>query len=77
MVAQLVLMRELASSFAGNELVYGLSLAVWLLWVALGAHLAGRIAPRSLGAPFAGGLAASSASRVPSSASRRGPRPGS
>ncbi|NIM92131.1 MAG: hypothetical protein GTO18_00235 [Anaerolineales bacterium] len=36
-ISQLVLMRELVATFYGNELLYGLILAVWLAWVAIGA----------------------------------------
>lgn len=39
-------MRELAAVFYGNELVYGLALAVWMLWVAAGARLGGRFTSR-------------------------------
>ncbi len=40
--AQILLLRELAATFYGNELVYGLALAIWLVWTALGARLAVR-----------------------------------
>ena len=43
-VAQIVLMRELIVVFYGNEISLGLMLANWLLWTALGASLAGRLA---------------------------------
>jgi spermidine synthase len=41
-VAQLLLVRELVSVFYGNELLLGLILAAWMLWVALGARGLGR-----------------------------------
>ncbi len=44
-ITQLVLMRELFSAFAGNELVLGVALGNWLLLMGLGAAL-GRWAPR-------------------------------
>jgi spermidine synthase len=36
-VSQVVLMRELVAAFYGTELLYGLALAAWLAWVAVGA----------------------------------------
>ncbi|HEY63599.1 MAG TPA: hypothetical protein G4O02_03410 [Caldilineae bacterium] len=36
-VAQIVLMRELMAAFYGNELLFGLVLAAWLAWGAVGA----------------------------------------
>jgi spermidine synthase len=41
-VGQVLLMRELVATFYGNELIFGLVLAVWLAWGALGAFAAGR-----------------------------------
>jgi spermidine synthase len=35
-IAQVVLMRELVATFYGNELLFGLVLAAWLAWVAVG-----------------------------------------
>jgi spermidine synthase len=35
-IAQIVLMRELVATFYGNELLFGLTLAAWLAWVAVG-----------------------------------------
>jgi spermidine synthase len=42
-VGQVVLLRELAAALYGNEFVYGLALTAWMLWVATGALLSGRI----------------------------------
>jgi spermidine synthase len=57
MVGQLVLMRELVAVFYGNELVFGLILAAWMMWVAVGSWGLGRwVTRRGLGA---GALAAS------------------
>jgi len=36
-IAQVVLMRELVATFYGNELLFGLALAAWLAWAAVGA----------------------------------------
>lgn len=41
--AQLLLLRELVSSFLGSELTIGFIFAAWLLWEAAGARLAGKI----------------------------------
>jgi spermidine synthase len=59
MIGQVVLMRELVATFYGNELVFGLILAAWLLWVAAGsAGLARLVEGRRLGpGTFATGLA--------------------
>jgi len=59
MIGQVVLMRELVATFYGNELVFGLILAAWLLWVAAGSAGLGRLAEgRRLGlGTFATGLA--------------------
>lgn len=38
-ITQLVMMRELTAAFAGNELVFGISLGAWLLLTAAGAWL--------------------------------------
>ena len=59
MIGQVVLMRELVATFYGNELVFGLILAAWLLWVAAGSAGLGRLAEgRDLGpGAFAAGLA--------------------
>jgi spermidine synthase len=59
MIGQVVLMRELVATFYGNELVFGLILAAWLLWVAAGSAGLGRLAKgRRLGAgALAAGLA--------------------
>jgi spermidine synthase len=58
MIGQVVLMRELVATFYGNELVFGLILAIWLLWVAAGSAGLGRLAKgRRLGlGAFAMGL---------------------
>ena len=45
-VAQIVLMRELVVVFYGNEICFGLTLAGWLLWTALGSGVLGRLATR-------------------------------
>lgn len=56
-VAQVLLVRELVSTFYGNELLLGLILAAWLAWGALGAWLAGKWSPRLLGGrPLIGGM---------------------
>jgi spermidine synthase len=59
MIGQVVLMRELVATFYGNELVFGLILAAWLLWVAAGSTGLARLAQgRKLGlGTFATGLA--------------------
>ena len=43
-LAQVLLLRELLVSFRGNELSLGIALAAWLLWVALGSAVGGRLA---------------------------------
>jgi spermidine synthase len=48
MIAQIVLMRELMVVFYGNELSLGLSLAMWLFWVAVGSWTMGRFLIRHL-----------------------------
>ena len=40
-VGQIVLMRELIQVFNGNEIAFGVLLATWLLWTAVGSALAG------------------------------------
>jgi len=45
-IGQVVLMRELVAVFYGNELVFGLILAWWLLWEAVGAWGLGHWADR-------------------------------
>jgi len=59
MIGQVMLMRELVATFYGNELVFGLILAAWLLWVAAGSAGLARLAQgRRLGpGAFATGLA--------------------
>jgi spermidine synthase len=71
-MGQVLLMRELAAVFYGNELVYGLALAVWMLWVAAGARLGGRLRHRSL---FAAGLSLAAAVLPAQMAFIRGVRP--
>ncbi len=71
-LGQVLLMRELAAVFYGNELVYGLALAIWMLWVAAGARLGGRLGHRSF---FAAGLALSAAVLPAQIAFVRGVRP--
>ena len=46
-VAQIVLLRELIVVFYGNEISFGVMLAGWLLWTALGSSLLGRIGARA------------------------------
>ena len=62
-IAQIVLMRELVATFYGNELLFGLVLAAWVAWVAVGSWGLGRLAERrQLGAgTFAAGLALAAA----------------
>jgi len=51
MVGQVVLMRELVAVFYGNELVFGLILAAWMMWVAVGSWGLGRwLSRRGIGA---------------------------
>src|SRR5208337_3298949 len=51
-IGRVLTLRELAITFHGNELVYGAALAVWLLLVALGSGVLGKLAGRrSLGIP--------------------------
>lgn len=45
-VIQTVFLRELITAFNGNELIYGLVLAVWLVTYSAGAGLLGRLADR-------------------------------
>jgi spermidine synthase len=45
-IAQVVLIREFAAVFYGNELSFGLLLATWLIWTAVGSRLTGQLAPR-------------------------------
>ncbi len=40
-IGQVLLMRELVATFYGNELLFGLILAVWLAWGAAGSAVAG------------------------------------
>jgi spermidine synthase len=57
-IAQIVLMRELVATFYGNELLFGLILAAWLAWVAVGSWGLARLAvrPRLGRGAFAVGL---------------------
>jgi spermidine synthase len=71
-MGQVLLMRELAAVFYGNELVYGLALAVWMLWVAAGARLGGQLRSRSL---FGAGLYLAAAVLPAQIAFVRGVRP--
>ena len=51
-IGQVLSVRELATAFHGNELVYGAVLAVWLLLFAVGSAVLGRLAGKySLGVP--------------------------
>lgn len=45
-VAQAVILRELIISFYGNEFFVGIVLASWLLWVAIGSEILGKILNR-------------------------------
>lgn len=57
-VAQVVLIRELVAVFYGNELVFGLILAAWMMWVAAGSWGASRlIVRRGAGAGAFAGMA--------------------
>jgi spermidine synthase len=47
LVAQLLLLRELLIVFSGNELSIGIILANWLILMAFGSYVAGRLAERS------------------------------
>jgi spermidine synthase len=49
-LTQLVLMRELLSVFAGNELVFGIVLGNWMLLTGIGATLGGLTKPRPVAA---------------------------
>lgn len=49
-LAQVVLLRELAVAFYGVELIYILAIGAWLLWTALGALAGRRRRPRSTAA---------------------------
>ncbi|MDY7076743.1 MAG: hypothetical protein SXV54_07430 [Chloroflexota bacterium] len=59
-IAQVILMRELVATFYGNELLFGLVLSTWLVWVAVGSFpggLARLVERRQLGSgAFAVGL---------------------
>jgi len=46
LISQVVIMRELAALFAGQEVFLGFGLAAWLLWVSLGSWLYGRLRTR-------------------------------
>ena len=43
LAGQSVVVRELLTTFGGNELVIGLVFGFWLLWVATGAAVASRL----------------------------------
>ncbi|MEW6607200.1 MAG: methyltransferase [bacterium] len=45
-LAQILLMRELAVVFYGNELSFGITIAGWLFWTAIGSSLIGRLVDR-------------------------------
>lgn len=45
-LAQILLMRELAGVFYGNELSLGLTLASWLFWTGIGSFILGRLTDR-------------------------------
>ena len=46
-IAQALMLRELAARLNGNELIYGISLTVWLLSGALGSYVGGKLLPRT------------------------------
>ena len=56
-IGQLLLLRELVAVFYGNELVFGLILAAWLAWVAVGAWGLPRLFPPRKPAEASGGWA--------------------
>jgi spermidine synthase len=65
-VGQIVLMRELVAAFYGNELVFGLILAAWMAWVAVGSWgLGGLLRRRGWGAGAFAGAAALTAVLLP------------
>lgn len=43
---QVILLRQMAVAFGGNEMAWGIILACWLWWVALGSYLGGKIVPQ-------------------------------
>ena len=43
LASQVLLMREFAAHFYGNEVVFGVLLAAWMFWTGLGSILAARI----------------------------------
>ncbi len=47
-LAQVVLLRELLTVFSGHELSFGIILAGWMFWVAVGSAIANEILARSL-----------------------------
>jgi spermidine synthase len=55
-IAQVVLMRELVATLYGNELLFGLILAAWLAWVAVGAWVLPPYLQRGGKRAFAAGL---------------------
>lgn len=67
LLSQVILIREMMATFLGNELVAGLLLAGWLLWVGLGSFLAGRLSRsfRLIGSGTLALLQAVSAALVP------------
>jgi len=55
-IGQLLLLRELMVTFYGNELTIGVILGNWLVFEALGAYLAGRVAPGRIHLCYLAGL---------------------
>ena len=45
-LGQILLLRELSVLFYGNELSYGITLACWLMWTAVGSGILGRFSDR-------------------------------
>jgi spermidine synthase len=54
-IAQVVLMRELVATFYGSELLFGIVLAAWLAWVAVGSWGLARFPARYLSLSWRGG----------------------
>ena len=46
-IVQIIFLRELISSFYGNELAIGLMLTIWLIFTAAGSGLVSRMLPKN------------------------------
>ncbi|MFC1726333.1 hypothetical protein ACFL4T_11955 [candidate division KSB1 bacterium] len=46
-IVQIVFLRELVSSYYGNELAIGIMLSIWLIFTAAGSGLVSRILPKN------------------------------